>query len=292
MKKTVILAAVLLAVIGAALYLSSHKGSDNQTQDGKGYLFQYDESTIPKVAGDFYQNYENCLKNPAAEANGRVSEYCQIHTGLTTANFSANLEKGGTAKAGADPVFCAQNVPESMKTSPDFQIHGDRATGFVEENFGPSQVKPQVELVRENGVWKVDNVVCPAPLLGGDRDEHGCIGSAGYSWCGPKQKCLRTWEESCETDSAIAEIIRNKLAEKYRKPVSEVNVTVAKSDANHAAGSVLFGQGGLGESGLFLAVKLENDWQLVFDGNGNVDCSKMREQYKFSDEILKPNFCN
>ncbi len=35
-------------------------------------------------------------------------------------------------------------------------------------------------------------------LLGGDKDEHGCIGSAGYSWCEAKQKCLRVWEEKCE----------------------------------------------------------------------------------------------
>jgi len=35
-------------------------------------------------------------------------------------------------------------------------------------------------------------------LVGGDRDEHGCIPSAGYSWCEPKQKCLRIWEEECE----------------------------------------------------------------------------------------------
>jgi hypothetical protein len=42
---------------------------------------------------------------------------------------------------------------------------------------------------------KTDN---QQPLLGGDRDEHGCIGSAGYSWCEAKQKCLRIWEEKCE----------------------------------------------------------------------------------------------
>ena len=35
-------------------------------------------------------------------------------------------------------------------------------------------------------------------LVGGDRDDHGCIGSAGYTWCEPKQKCLREWEEPCE----------------------------------------------------------------------------------------------
>lgn len=36
------------------------------------------------------------------------------------------------------------------------------------------------------------------PLLGGDRDEHGCIPSAGYIWCEKLQKCVRPWETPCE----------------------------------------------------------------------------------------------
>jgi len=39
--------------------------------------------------------------------------------------------------------------------------------------------------------------------VGCDRDEHGCIGSAGYSWCQEKQKCVRSWEENC-SDYTIA----------------------------------------------------------------------------------------
>ena len=35
-------------------------------------------------------------------------------------------------------------------------------------------------------------------LIGGDKDAHGCLIAAGYSWCEVKQKCLRTWEEKCE----------------------------------------------------------------------------------------------
>ena len=35
-------------------------------------------------------------------------------------------------------------------------------------------------------------------LIGGDKDEGGCLIGAGYSWCEPKQKCLRVWEEKCE----------------------------------------------------------------------------------------------
>jgi|GEM_PF-449964 len=37
----------------------------------------------------------------------------------------------------------------------------------------------------------------PGQLVGGDRDEHGCIGSAGYQWCPEYSKCVRTWEEGC-----------------------------------------------------------------------------------------------
>lgn len=39
-------------------------------------------------------------------------------------------------------------------------------------------------------------------IVGGDKDVHGCIGSAGYTWCEIKQKCLRVWEEKCEVVSA------------------------------------------------------------------------------------------
>lgn len=30
--------------------------------------------------------------------------------------------------------------------------------------------------------------------VGGDRDVHGCIGSAGFQWCAKENKCVRSWE--------------------------------------------------------------------------------------------------
>ena len=41
-------------------------------------------------------------------------------------------------------------------------------------------------------------------LVGNDSDIHGCIGSAGYSWCEEKQKCLRTWEEPCQQEQNLS----------------------------------------------------------------------------------------
>lgn len=34
----------------------------------------------------------------------------------------------------------------------------------------------------------------PVQRVGGDRDAHGCIGSAGYTWCARETACVRPWE--------------------------------------------------------------------------------------------------
>jgi len=53
---------------------------------------------------------------------------------------------------------------------------------------------------------KVENPISTSttPIVGGDKDVHGCIGSAGYSWCAVKNKCLRVWEEKCEVATTTA----------------------------------------------------------------------------------------
>lgn len=40
-----------------------------------------------------------------------------------------------------------------------------------------------------------------APRLGGDRDEHGCIGSAGYVWCEVQKDCIRLFEKGIRTEA-------------------------------------------------------------------------------------------
>jgi hypothetical protein len=127
-------------------------------------------------------------------------------------------------------------------------------------------------------------------IIGGEKDEHGCLIAAGYSWCEPKNKCLRIWEEACYV--SVEQEIQYILAGKYSRLADEVEATVLKQDGNFASGSVLFGQGGPGEGGMFLAAKTGNIWQVVFDGNGSVDCEKMRQEYKFPEEILVPDFCD
>eukprot|EP00929_Paragymnodinium_shiwhaense_P117207 TRINITY_DN87515_c0_g1_i1.p1 TRINITY_DN87515_c0_g1~~TRINITY_DN87515_c0_g1_i1.p1 ORF type:complete len:115 (-),score=46.03 TRINITY_DN87515_c0_g1_i1:101-445(-) len=47
-----------------------------------------------------------------------------------------------------------------------------------------------------------------ASATGGLRDEHGCMGSAGYTYCETKSKCLRTWEEDCPSMDDVVEQLR------------------------------------------------------------------------------------
>ena len=34
-------------------------------------------------------------------------------------------------------------------------------------------------------------------VKGGDRDEHGCVGSAGYLWCATLNKCIEPGAVDC-----------------------------------------------------------------------------------------------
>jgi len=88
------------------------------------------------------------------------------------------------------------------------------------------------------------NVVCPeykAPtIVGWDRDIHGCIGSAGYSWCEIKNKCLRVWEEKCEISTNADESKKDSCAKKEgvwypQENICEVN-QLSESQCNTSGG--------------------------------------------------------
>jgi hypothetical protein len=110
-------------------------------------------------------------------------------------------------------------------------------------------------------------------LVGGDRDVHGCIGSAGYMWCEPKQKCLRIWEEKCfvAEEAALTQI----FAAEHKETVAQTHVTLMKLENNFASGSISFGPTP-GEGGAFLARLDNNVWKIDYEGNGSIDCVKIR----------------
>ncbi|MBU2592655.1 MAG: hypothetical protein ABH867_04715 [Patescibacteria group bacterium] len=63
-------------------------------------------------------------------------------------------------------------------------------------------------------------------IVGGDKDEHGCIGSAGYAWCQAKEKCIREWEEPCDNEEVFD------LFSRMKDSLSESFSGIAKVDFN------------------------------------------------------------
>ena len=44
----------------------------------------------------------------------------------------------------------------------------------------------------------------PPVIVGGDKDIHGCIGSAGYAWSVGENKCIRLWESGGKMSPRVA----------------------------------------------------------------------------------------
>lgn len=99
-------------------------------------------------------------------------------------------------------------------------------------------------------------------------------------------------EQKTEEQTAPPELInqiKNLFIAKYNKNTEEVSVKISNFDDNHVRGSVLFGTGGVGEGGNFFAVKIDNVFQLIFDGNGAFRCSVL-EQYDFPESMWEGCF--
>lgn len=79
-----------------------------------------------------------------------------------------------------------------------------------------------------------------------------------------------------------AEEIQELFVEKYPKYSTTVIVNVDQETENHARGNVIFEAGAPG--GIFLAARIDGEWQIVFDGNGQIPCNL--SAYGFPNEML------
>lgn len=41
-------------------------------------------------------------------------------------------------------------------------------------------------------------------MTGNDKDRHGCVASAGYTWCSVQKRCIRLWEEGIKLSAVGA----------------------------------------------------------------------------------------
>jgi len=80
----------------------------------------------------------------------------------------------------------------------------------------------------------------------------------------------------------VNESIKQLFADKYKIPKDSISIFIDREDASHVRGIVRFSPDSDGT--IFLAVKIDGAWQLVFDDSGTVPCSLAK--YGFLKEML------
>jgi len=151
--------------------------------------------------------------------------------------------------------------------------------------FQKEKVSDKATPEKTDEVKTVDNTT--EPLIGGQTDEHGCLGPAGYSWCVPKQKCLRVWEEPCLEDANFdTSLIKQAFLKKYPEwEGKDLKITVNTQYGDHASGGIKFGGADDAGGGYFFAAKTENGWVIAADGNGEIRCDEI-DPYNFPSEMI------
>lgn len=82
------------------------------------------------------------------------------------------------------------------------------------------------------------------------------------------------------------DLIRQALAEKHEKTVDQVEITIQQETDDHVRGNVTFLPAGeIGNSGYFLAAKVDGEWEIVIDGHGVISCSLVIP-YNFPQDMI------
>ncbi len=89
-------------------------------------------------------------------------------------------------------------------------------------------------------------------------------------------------------DTGLEETVKGLFLEKYGEDIVDT-VTLSNSTETHMRGSVVFyvdpDTESEPEGGLFLAANVDGSWKLVYDGNGQIDCSLV-EPYNFPEDMV------
>lgn len=90
------------------------------------------------------------------------------------------------------------------------------------------------------------------------------------------------------SQETVLHAVTGEFSKKYNKPLSDFIIAVNTDMGNYAKGSVsLKGEGG---GGLWFAAKVNNRWRLVYDGNGIIPCSDLKQYPDFPSSLIPQCF--
>ncbi len=116
-----------------------------------------------------------------------------------------------------------------------------------------------------------------AQIVGGDSDEHGCKGSAGYSWSVVKNDCIRIFEAGIRLNPKATDLDKSMSAFVVFK--SETDETQAELYLPNQKTSILLAKEGKNDAG-----KWKNNAYILtqYKGMYTLEDSKKKELYQGS----------
>jgi hypothetical protein len=123
---------------------------------------------------------------------------------------------------------------------------------------------------------KQEESVSQEQQIGGEKDEHGCLVGAGYSWCEQKNKCLRLWEEGCDVITTVLADLGNYVSVTFSQ-LSETSFEWKGGSSGDVDVTVV------GSSKTATAATSDLNYELdhFFQSNGYIE-----DQFNFLDETL------
>ena len=100
------------------------------------------------------------------------------------------------------------------------------------------------------------------------------------------QYAMLSEKKKASEETELSQKMEELLKMKYKEDVVNMKVRVTMIEGNYAKGEVSVDGGG----GLWFAVKRNNEWILVWDGNGIIQCSDLTGYSDFSSSIIPACF--
>lgn len=145
MKKKIVISIILVVAIAFALIVG-----------GAYAIKKYNQNALnpTQTVSSFYENWTEYDGNPIVDRFYQKSEYVTTEFVSKTDRLINSFQGGGY-----DPVLCAQDKPESIQAVDEF-IDGKNAKITIQETFSGVNKSIEVHLVREDNLWKIDEIKC------------------------------------------------------------------------------------------------------------------------------------
>lgn len=234
---------LLLTILSVSGIFSAEK----LITDTMGSYIQDNSSTFLFNAEYLFSELEVPTKVDIYINNSKWATITSLHAGMNDNGLIGDLNVGCTnpnfptleivnlslpLKTGDVYGFNAASVKYVATYSDASTVTKNAVAPVVLYNDNFSYIENEAEILSYCGIDL-------SPVVGGDADEHGCIGSAGYSWCESKQKCLRVWEEDCPATETIQNQEEEQVQIQEQVQVQEINTVQSELKLGIADGTNL-----------------------------------------------------